>query len=154
MQACAENMTSPSPQVDFGGGDGGGSGGSLTDTFTPDVGHLRLRELKSFLNSQRSVLPTTVLRLPPWSGLPVQIRRPLLRPHPALSPGSISPGRPLLLLGAMSSLGPGSPQPPGLPILCGPLTLCQLLSFSAQFLTTGLPSGILSLPTCSSTPGD
>lgn len=43
-------MTSLSPQTDF-GGSGGGSGGGvcLTDTLTPDVGHLRLRELKSFL---------------------------------------------------------------------------------------------------------
>lgn len=39
--------TSPSPQLDFGGG-GGGGGECLADTFTPDVGHLRLRELNSF----------------------------------------------------------------------------------------------------------
>lgn len=151
-RACDENMTSPSPQVDFGGS---GGGGCLADTFTPDVGHLRLRELKSFLKLS-AVRPSHHCPEIALVGVTSHPNTTVTSQSPSCShPQQHLTWPPLLLLGTMSSLGPGSPQPPGLPHpLLDPLNLCQLLSFSAQFLNTGQPSGIFSLPTCSSIPMD
>lgn len=71
-------------------------GQGLTDTFTLDVGYLRLREFQFFLKNL-SGEPAIVLRRPLSRRPPsVHIQWSLLSPHPALTPVSISPGNNVL----------------------------------------------------------